>query len=79
MIQRISGSRKQSYESGIDKVLKVWRLNSQSGTQEVPKIGHNVLIENLGRFHSGIHKNWELGVRTFNIAKRWSQNETEKF
>ncbi len=45
MRQRSSRSRKQSYESWIDEVLNVWRLNSQSGTQEVPKIGHNVLIE----------------------------------
>ncbi len=36
---------KQSYEIGIDEVQKVWRLNSQSGTQELPKIGPNVLIE----------------------------------
>ncbi len=25
----------KSYESVIDEVLKVWRLNSESGTQEV--------------------------------------------
>ena len=40
-------SKKKSYESWIDEVVKVWRLNSQSATQEVLKIGQKCFERGL--------------------------------
>ena len=39
MRYKSSRSRIETYESGSDEVLEVWRLKSQSGTQEVLKNG----------------------------------------
>ena len=39
MRYKSSRSRIETYESGSDEVLELWRLNSQSGTLEVLKIG----------------------------------------
>ncbi len=43
MWQRSSRSRITSNEIGIDDVVQVLKLNSQSGTQEVLKIGHKCI------------------------------------
>ena len=39
MRYKSSRSRIETYESGSDEVLELWRLNSQSGKLEVLKIG----------------------------------------
>ena len=50
MIYKSSRSRIETYESGSDEVLEVWRLKSQSGTQEVLKKISNWMreIQKLG-------------------------------
>ncbi len=78
MRKRSSKSRIKGYEGGIDEALKVCKLNSQSGTQVVSKIGQKCLKEDQRGFQGGVEENRELGSRISNIAKKkLSKNNNE--
>ena len=63
MRYKSSRSRIESYESGSDEVLELWRLKSQSGTQEVLKIGKKY-------FESGF---WKVFVVECLKKENWNQ------
>ena len=57
-------SRIQSYESGSDKVLESFRLlYSQSGTQEVLKIGQKCFERGLGNFSRWNFRKSRIGIK----------------
>ena len=60
---RISRSRIKSYESMIDGVLKVWRLNDQSGTQEFLKIGQKCFRRKLQKLSRKNVRKWSIGIK----------------
>ena len=63
MRSRSSRSRIKSYESGSDEVLEVWRLNSQSGTQEVLKIGKKCFERGLQMFSRWNARKSRIGIK----------------
>ena len=58
-----SRSRIKIYESMIDEVLKVLRLNSQSGTQEFLKIGQKCFRRKFEKHSRRMLENGALGSR----------------
>ena len=74
MRYKSSRSRIETYESGSDEVLELCRLKSQSGTQEVLKIGKKY-------FESGFWKVFEvecLKRENWNQADLMLQNKLTK-
>ncbi len=79
---RSSRSRIKSYESGINDVLKVWRLNSQRWTLEVPKIGQNYFEGGLEMFSLWNARKSRIGIKRIYYSEkeglkiRWSSSRS---
>ena len=58
-----SRSRIKIFENGIDDVLKVWRLNTQSGKQEFVKIGQRCFRWVLKKFSNWNARNSRIGIK----------------
>ena len=56
-------SRIKIFENGIDEVLKVWRLNTQSGKQELVKIGQKSFRWGLKKFSNWNARNSRIGIK----------------
>ena len=55
----------KSYESVSDEVLEVWRLISQSGTQEILKIIQKCFERGFGNFLRWIARKWRIRIMMF--------------
>ena len=58
-----SRSRIKVYESMIEKVLKVLRSNTQSGTQEFLKIGQKSFRRKLEKLSRWNVRKWSIGIK----------------
>ena len=58
-----SSCRKKNFENGIDEVLKVWRINTQSGKQEFVKIGQKCFRWVLKKFSNWNARNSRIGIK----------------
>ena len=78
MILLSSSSRIKNFENGIDEVLKVWRLNTQSGKQEFGKIGQNCFRWGLKKFSNGNARNSSNGIKKiWNYYKKLTKWDNE--
>ena len=68
-----SRSRIIIYESTIDEVLKVWRLNSQSGTQEFLKIGQKCFRRKFKKHSRRNVRKWSIGIMMINYCLKKAQ------
>ncbi len=63
-------SRIQRYESGIDEILKFWRLISHSGRQEVLKIGKKCFQRGTQKFSKWNARNSRIGIKKIKNCKK---------
>ena len=63
-MRKISSRRRiKSLESGSFELLEIWRLNSQSGTQEVLKIGLKCFERGLRKFSGWNARKFRIGIK----------------
>ena len=73
-----SRSRIKIFENGIGEVLKVWRLNSQSGKQEFVKIGQKCFRWVLKKFSNWNARNSRIGIKKiWNYYKKLTKWDNE--
>ena len=73
-----SSSRIKNFENGIDEVLKVWRLNTQSGKQEFVKIGQKCFRWGLKKFSNWNARNSRIGIKKiWNYYKKLTKWDNE--
>ena len=73
-----SSSRIKNFENGIDEVLKVWRLNTQSGKQEFVKIGQKCFRWGLKKFSNWNARNSRIGIKKiWNYYKKLTKWDKE--
>ena len=73
-----SRSRIKIFENGIDDVLKVWRLNTQSGKQEFVKIGQKCFRWVLKKFSNWNARNSRIGIKKiWNYYKKLTKWDNE--
>ena len=58
----------KGYESMIEKVLKVIRLNTQSGTKEFLKIGQKSFRRKLEKLSRRNVRKWSIGIKIINCC-----------